>query len=265
MRRSRSIASGREHRPVEPFSRELLPVSASVRGSVRYHRCRTGGHSRHGSRGKRATLRPPAGFPATMDRVHETFSPERLFAEARWIRRLARGLVDDDPSADDLVQDAWVAALTHPPREAGDERSLRAWLATVVRNLAARSRRGPDRRRLAQRPRRGPRSPPRPRDDRPAASGPAPRARDRVRGARRRPAAARALRGRRSRRVRPRARPRRRSCRRALRRGHAARAHPPRRERGAGRRARPLTRLQWPPRVPRNARESAALRGSIPT
>jgi RNA polymerase sigma factor (sigma-70 family) len=33
--------------------------------------------------------------------------------------------------AEDLVQDAWVAALERPPR---DDRPLRGWLATVLRN-----------------------------------------------------------------------------------------------------------------------------------
>ncbi|MBI1850582.1 MAG: sigma-70 family RNA polymerase sigma factor [Planctomycetes bacterium] len=66
-------------------------------------------------------------------------TPEALLANAAWVRALARRLVRDDDLADDLVQDAWVAALEHPPRIAGAERS---WLGTVVRNFALLARRG---------------------------------------------------------------------------------------------------------------------------
>ena len=58
-------------------------------------------------------------------------SPEALLAERRWVRALARSLVSDPHRADDLEQDAWVAALGSPPRRGG---SFRGWLATVMRN-----------------------------------------------------------------------------------------------------------------------------------
>ena len=54
-----------------------------------------------------------------------------LLAQTEWIRALARGLAADVHLAEDLVQDAWVAALERPPR---DDRPLRGWLATVLRN-----------------------------------------------------------------------------------------------------------------------------------
>jgi RNA polymerase sigma-70 factor (ECF subfamily) len=58
---------------------------------------------------------------------------EELLAHRRWLVALARGLVGAGGAADDLVQETWVAALTHPPT---DRRGLRGWLATVLRNLA---------------------------------------------------------------------------------------------------------------------------------
>jgi RNA polymerase sigma-70 factor (ECF subfamily) len=79
-------------------------------------------------------------------------APERpsfdsVLENAAFARRLARALVGDDARADDVVQQAWVAALEHPPR-AG--RGIRAWLATVVRNAAAKLRREESRRRARE-------------------------------------------------------------------------------------------------------------------
>ncbi len=56
-----------------------------------------------------------------------------LLANDAWVRALARRLVQDEHAAEDIVQDAWVAALQHPPGRTG---SFRAWLERVVRNLA---------------------------------------------------------------------------------------------------------------------------------
>lgn len=58
---------------------------------------------------------------------------DALLVHASWARDLARGLVADTAAADDLVQEAWVAALESPPRHA---ENLRGWLGTVIRNLA---------------------------------------------------------------------------------------------------------------------------------
>jgi RNA polymerase sigma-70 factor (ECF subfamily) len=63
---------------------------------------------------------------------------EKLLAEARWASHLARSLVRDDAAAQDVVQSALVAALESAP---GVEGRLRPWLARVVRNFAAQSRR----------------------------------------------------------------------------------------------------------------------------
>lgn len=58
---------------------------------------------------------------------------EELLRHVQWLRRLARELVNDPLGAEDLVQDACVAALREPPR-AG--RAWRPWLRTVVQNAA---------------------------------------------------------------------------------------------------------------------------------
>jgi RNA polymerase sigma factor (sigma-70 family) len=63
------------------------------------------------------------------------------------LRALARHLVSDVQAAEDLVQDACVAAVAHPPAAAVP---LRAWLVGVVRNLARRRRRDAVRRVLRE-------------------------------------------------------------------------------------------------------------------
>ncbi len=82
-----------------------------------------------------------------MDRQHqqprEGFHPERIDELTTGLRRLARGLVRSDADAEDLVQDAWVAALRSPP---DDERRLGGWLRRTLRNLAADRRLGEARR-----------------------------------------------------------------------------------------------------------------------
>jgi len=60
-----------------------------------------------------------------------------------FLRALARGLVLDEARADDVVQQAWIAAIERGP---GRPASLRAWLATAVRRLAWKLRRGEGRR-----------------------------------------------------------------------------------------------------------------------
>lgn len=58
---------------------------------------------------------------------------EALVERAAWMKRLARELVHDPHAADDLVQEAWVAALERPP-ESGTP--VRRWIAAVMRNFA---------------------------------------------------------------------------------------------------------------------------------
>jgi RNA polymerase sigma-70 factor (ECF subfamily) len=66
---------------------------------------------------------------------HTTFhlSPESLLAERGWIRALALSLLKDAQGADEVVQEAVLAALRRPP---DGDRPLGPWLRTVVRNLS---------------------------------------------------------------------------------------------------------------------------------
>ncbi|MDO8349232.1 MAG: sigma-70 family RNA polymerase sigma factor [Planctomycetota bacterium] len=59
------------------------------------------------------------------------------------LRQLAAELLRDPEAADDAVQEVWAAALRRPPRHAG---SLGGWLATALRNIARKLRRGEQRR-----------------------------------------------------------------------------------------------------------------------
>lgn len=69
--------------------------------------------------------------------------PEELIAHARFVRGLARALAFDVHDADDIAQEAWRAALEHPPRREG---RIEGWLAALVRHGAFRSRRAESRR-----------------------------------------------------------------------------------------------------------------------
>jgi len=73
----------------------------------------------------------------------ERTTAEDLLRHGAWIRALARGLVGDAATADDLVQETYVAALRHPPER---RRSLRPWLKQVVVNAARQHARGLERR-----------------------------------------------------------------------------------------------------------------------
>ena len=67
-----------------------------------------------------------------------------LLSHSAWVRRLAKSLVHDDALADDLTQEAWLAALRHPPAPG---LSPRPWLGQVLRNLVRMRFRGESRRR----------------------------------------------------------------------------------------------------------------------
>lgn len=66
-----------------------------------------------------------------------------LLVHADHVRRLARRLVADDSTADDLAQSTWERALVSPPRDAGN---LRAWLSRVTLNLVRQQHRADQRR-----------------------------------------------------------------------------------------------------------------------
>ena len=72
---------------------------------------------------------------------------ELLLAQAGWVRRLALHLVQDRDRADDLIQETWRRALERRDVHDTSERGLRAWLARVLRNLAADERSDADLRR----------------------------------------------------------------------------------------------------------------------
>lgn len=74
-------------------------------------------------------------------------SPESVLDELEGLRALARSLVHGDAEADDLLQDAAVAAITHPPEA---DRPARPWLATVLRNRWRMNRRTEARRRVRE-------------------------------------------------------------------------------------------------------------------
>ncbi len=63
---------------------------------------------------------------------------EELLEHADWLRQLAYRLVADPATADDLVQETWIAALRRPPVRG---RSPRPWLGKVLRNLERNRRR----------------------------------------------------------------------------------------------------------------------------
>ena len=66
------------------------------------------------------------------------FSAEQLLAHSGWARSLARQLVADAATAEDVVQETWIAALREQP---ATDRPLRPWLERVLRNFASNARR----------------------------------------------------------------------------------------------------------------------------
>ncbi len=68
--------------------------------------------------------------------------PEALLSHSQWLRRLALRLAADEATADDLLQDTWLAALRKPPRAEG----VRHWLGRVLVNAARQRKRSGSRR-----------------------------------------------------------------------------------------------------------------------
>ncbi len=73
-----------------------------------------------------------------MDSRANPLDHDAMLAHSGWLRALAASLVSDSATAEDLVQDTWVAALEHPP-ELGWK--VEPWLARVLKNFAFRRRR----------------------------------------------------------------------------------------------------------------------------
>lgn len=76
----------------------------------------------------------------------EVPSAEELLQDIAWLKSLATMLANDRDDADDLVQEAWIAAWRRQPDTL---RPMRAWLTKVVRDLAGMKHRS-DRRRAAR-------------------------------------------------------------------------------------------------------------------
>ncbi len=72
-----------------------------------------------------------------------TPSLEELLAHSGWVRALARSLVADGSSADDVEQQVWLTAMERPPRHS---RNLKAWLSSVVRSVVGQGHRERERR-----------------------------------------------------------------------------------------------------------------------
>jgi len=71
-----------------------------------------------------------------------SLTPEHILEHGPFLRGLARSLLRDAGRADDVVQEAWLAALRRPQ----EVRDLRPWLVGVVRNLVRRDKRASARR-----------------------------------------------------------------------------------------------------------------------
>ena len=69
-----------------------------------------------------------------MESPEVSINSDSLLEHAAWIRQLALELVCDPGTADDLIQETWLAFLRARP---DTERPLRPWLARVIRNAAA--------------------------------------------------------------------------------------------------------------------------------
>jgi DNA-directed RNA polymerase specialized sigma24 family protein len=78
-----------------------------------------------------------------MGETFSTLSAEQLRDHATWLRRLARALVRDEATADDLVQNTLLAAVRRSPEVSRD---VRPWFERVLRNFARESFRARTRR-----------------------------------------------------------------------------------------------------------------------
>lgn len=96
---------------------------------------------------------PAASSLRMEERMPVPTTPETLLAERHWIEALARRLVRDPGSADDVAQETWRRALTNPPVRI---ESPRGWLHSLVtssaRDLHRRTSRREARERVAARP-----------------------------------------------------------------------------------------------------------------
>lgn len=59
-------------------------------------------------------------------------APDSLLRQSAFVRSVARALLRDEHTSDDVVQDTWLAAMKNPPQ---NSETTGAWLSTVVRNF----------------------------------------------------------------------------------------------------------------------------------
>ena len=74
-----------------------------------------------------------------MDSQIRPVSETELLENLAWVQVLARRLVSDPATAEDVAQDAWLTALERPPQQVSGGAGFRAWLSRVTRTLARQS------------------------------------------------------------------------------------------------------------------------------
>ena len=115
---------------------------------VRVDRAREAQGAPEGAVPAHRSFQSPSGFRVTIAGLVEApgrlvmtknrADVEWLIAQGAWMRSLARGLLGDGALAEDVVQEAYAAALARGPDTEGER--ARPWLAAVVGNLARRMR-----------------------------------------------------------------------------------------------------------------------------
>lgn len=77
--------------------------------------------------------------------THPSFSAAQLAEHREFVHRLALALVSRAEDAEDVAQEAWLAAVRNPPEQT-HPLALRSWFRRVVANAARQHRRGASRR-----------------------------------------------------------------------------------------------------------------------
>jgi len=82
-----------------------------------------------------------------MGDIPQAINPEELLSHSDFMRSIAMRLLKEESRADDAVQEAWLAAITHAPR---NQSSIRNWLSSITRNFARKKIREESRRRVRE-------------------------------------------------------------------------------------------------------------------
>jgi len=80
--------------------------------------------------------------------THYWMTPDELLEYDDFLHNIARRLVFDEQSSDDITQQAWLAVLQKPP---SSQRVMRSWFWKVIRNISVKFRRSEIRRRSRER------------------------------------------------------------------------------------------------------------------